>query len=478
MRHTGVAACWLVVVLLAAGAVVPAGALPENTPHTGASSLGWNDILTPNILFATLILLGFSAFFSASEVAFYSLHQIRLRSMRQSPHMLDRLAARLMDHPGSLLTSILMGNCIVNVLLGVVLAVRVEELFRDVLLPPQVASPVVSYVIAVTICTAVLVFFGEITPKLIVVHRSESFARFAAVPIYLIDRALTPVRHGLLLFIGFVFRVTRFSKVRPAPFMTDAEFKSILSEGEATGVIEEDERQMIQGILEFGDVMLREILVPRPDMIALKETASVGEALALFREHEFSRIPVYKDDMDSIAGLLYAKDLLPQVDQGILDEPIRPLLRPVHFVPETMSVADFLKTVQRLRTHLAIVVDEFGGTEGLVTMQDALREVVGDVGEEEEAPSSQEIKPGVYRIEGGFPLDELEELAGVPVEDEEHTTVAGFLMEQTEKILEVGDELEHKGVRYTVEEMDGKRVSRLVVHVPLEEDGEKREEEG
>ncbi len=439
----------------------------DATAGAPPATADWHEVLTPTVLSLSVLFLLASAFFSGSEVAFYSLHRVRLRAMAESSSLLDRLAAGLMEHPGGLLTSILMSNCIVNVLLGVVLGARVERLFAEVLLPSSVAHPVLSYAIAVALTTGVLVFFGEITPKLLVVRIGEGFVRYATLPIFLVHNALVPVRVGLIQFVGFIFRVTRFSDVRPAPFMTDDEFKALLSEGEASGIIEEDERQMIQGILEFGDVRVKDILVPRPDMVAVPDDISVEEALTVFREHEYSRIPVYHDDLDKIEGVLYAKDLLPHAVPAELGRPIRQFVRKPHFVPETMSVADFMKTAQRLRTHMAIAVDEFGGTEGLVTLHDALREVVGDIGEDEEDDYVvTEVSEGVYRVEGGFPLDNLEETIGLHVENGEHTTVAGLIMEHTNKPLEVGDQVEYDGVVYRVEEMEDKRVEQVSIEVP------------
>ena len=430
----------------------------------------WREIFPPWVIITALTLLAFSAFFSSCEVAFFSLDPLRLRSMREGKNVLDRFAAGLMEHPGNLLTSILMGNSIVNVLLGVVLASRVYLLFADTF----GRDPVIAFVFATAISTAVLVFFGEITPKLFVVRRAARYARYAALPIFLIGFPLSPIRKVILVFVAFLFRVTRFSKVRSVPFMTDEEFMSLLSESEASGAIEKDEREMIQGILEFTDATVGEILAPRPDMIVLEQGASIASALALVREHEVARIPVYKESLDQITGILYAKDLLSSLEQGGLDRPIDGLLHKVHFVPETMRVAEFMKSTQRLRTHLAIVVDEYGGTEGLVTLHDALREVVGELceaGEDEPCPYV-ELQEGAYRVEGGFAIDELEELLGISIDDEEHNTVAGFLMEKSEKILETGDEVEHRGVRYTVEEVDGKRVEKVRIRVlpPTEED--------
>lgn len=440
------------------------GWIEDSTAAAQTDASSQVSIFTLSVVAFVVVLLMFSAFFSACEVAFFSLHQLSIRGMGESSRVLDRLAAKMLKHPGDLLTSILMGNSIVNVLLGVVLATRVEEYLSRYYFPE---NELIAYMMAVVVGTGVLVFFGEIMPKLVVVRRGALFAQYASVPLYIVDKMLLPIRKGVIKFIGFLFRVTRFSEVKPAPFMTDDEFLSLLSEGEATGAIERGEREMIEGILEFGDVTVREILVPRPDMVALSESSTVGDALVLLREHEFSRMPAYKDNIDKISGVLYAKDMLPCVDEGTLDAPILPLLRKPHYVPETMSVADFIRTSQRLRTHLAIVADEYGGTEGLVTLQDALRKIVGDVGEEEgsEEEVATMVSPGVFRVSGSFPLDELEGLTGVPVNDEEHMTVAGFLMTKSDKILEVGDLVEHGGVLFAIEAVDGKRVSNVRIQV-------------
>jgi CBS domain containing-hemolysin-like protein len=471
-----VTALWVIVAMIGLDILGDAGIASAQEELSNDMGLRtptpWNEVFTLNVLVKSAFLLAFSAFFSASEVAYFSLHKLQLRTMRQGAKRLDRMAGRLMEHPGNLLTTILMGNCIVNVLLSITFAVPVERLFKETF---QLGA-VLGYVMAVVITTTVLVIFGEVAPKLIVVRMSEPYARYSAMPLFFIDRGLNPVRRLLILFTGLLFRLTHFSDVKPAPFMTDEEFMVLLSDSEAAGAIEEDERAMIQGILEFGDATVREILVPRPDITAIQEEATVGEALELLREHERSRMPVYGENLDKITGVLYAKDLLTAVEEGDLSLPVLPMLRKVHYVPETMTVSDFLKMAQRLRTHVAIVVDEYGGTEGLVTLQDALREVVGDIGEEheDEVATSVEGQQGVYDVEGGFPLDELEELTGVPVPNDEHTTIAGFMMEQTDKILEDGDRISFGGVDYSVEEMDGKRVSRIRIQIPSQ-DGSKDE---
>lgn len=420
-------------------------------------------VLTPNVLVASLILLLLSGFFSACETAYFSLNRVSLGKMRDSGDVLPMLAAKLMEHPGKLLASLLTGNTITNILLGVVLAGPSEEFFEKCLLLPATAS----FACALVSVTALVVFLGEIVPKVSVARSSEGFAAAVAAPLIAMDLVLAPLRDLALFLTGIFFKVTGLSKVAAAPYITDDEFLTVLHEGEASGAIERGERQMIQGILEFSEVMLKEVLVPRPDMVTLPQTATIAEAVALFREQEYARMPVYGENLDNIVGILYAKDLLLHAEGPEAEQPITPLLRKAHFVPETMTVAGFVKMAQRLRTHMAIVVDEYGGTEGLITLQDALREVVGDIGDdvEETAPGYTKLQEGVYRVDGSLSLHELEELTGMPFEDEEHTTVAGFLMDKTDKIPQVGDKIAHSGVQFTVERVEGKRVAQVRLQV-------------
>ncbi|HDP35633.1 MAG TPA: HlyC/CorC family transporter [Candidatus Hydrogenedentes bacterium] len=443
--------------------VYRAAALQSPVEQGGNAAAGgvvpWYTILTPAIIFCSIVLAGFSFFFSASEVAFLSLNKVQLRAMRESTHLMPGLIARLMRRPGSLLTTILMGNNIVNVLLSITFAAPVAETFNRSL----AFSATQSYAASITITTGALLFFCEILPKVFAARRPRTFAMIAAMPLFLVDILMAPLRSAAMTLVSFLFRITRLSQVPPAPFLTDDEFISLLSDGEASGVIEEDERQMIQGILEFSDATVREILSPRPDIVAVKESATVGEALEVVREHEFARMPVYKEDLDHIIGILYAKDLLSVTELGDLDKPVTQFMRKPHFVPETMNVADFVTMAQRLRIHIAIVVDEYGGTEGLVTLQDALREVVGDIGEEDDVdrPAFVELAENTYRFAGNFPLDEFEEIMGMHTDDEEHTTVGGFLMAQSDRILEPGDELEYNGVYFKIEEVNEKRIARV-----------------
>lgn len=427
----------------------------------GTIPVAWYKIMTPGIWGLTLVLAGVSAFFSASEVGFLSLNKVELRAFSNSDSWLYRLIAHLLKRPGSLLTTILMGNTIVNASLSIVLAGPLAEVFRQSLRLPLAESITLSVILT----TATLVFFCEVLPKVFATIRPKTLTVAAVVPLFLIDRLLAPLRYLAVSLVGFIFKVTRLSQVAPAPFLTDDEFITLVSEVEASGILKEEERHMIEGILEFNDVTLDEILVPRPDIVAVREEATAEEAIKTVQEHEYSRMPVYQENLDHIAGILYAKDLLSVIEAGDLKKSVTAYMRRPHFVPVTMSVADFVKTAQRLHIHIAIVVDEFGGTEGLVTLQDALREVVGDIGEEddEEDLLFNPVEEGVWLIAGNYPLDEFEKQMSISSGDEEHTTIGGFLMALADKILEPGDELEYSGLHFSIQEVNRKRATRLLV---------------
>lgn len=421
------------------------------------------DYLHPAILATILVLLALSGFFSGSETAFFSIHRLRLRAMREESSVSSRVVSTMMEHPGRLLTTILVGNMLINVLISILLGTRVEHTLSAFFGWPDP----VPYVVAVTLVTLVLVFFGEILPKIFAVRVSESFARTVAFPLLSADRVLAPIRDGCIWLTNLLFRVTRFHSLRAAPFITDEEFRSVFSGPEAKGVIEKDDLDMIQGILESSDMHLKEVLTPRPDVVALPEDASVAEALQLLREHEYSRVPVYEDDLDHVKGILVAKDMLPSLRKGELDRKVKKIIRPAHYVPQTMTIHQFVKEAQRRRSHLAIVVDEYGGTAGIVTLEDAMEEVVGDILDEQDQEEQEyvQLDASTYRVEGSMQLDELSSLINVPVQDEEHETVAGFIMAKSDKIPEIGDTVEFSGVSFTVEQCDGRRVEWIRVHV-------------
>jgi len=417
-------------------------------------------IFSPAILVAIVVLLGVSAFFSAVEVAFFSLHRVRLRAMAAERGVIGRIITSLMRHPAQLLSTILIGNMTTNIVIGVLLPARLE-----LLLESAGVGTIAANVITVLIATVLVLFVSEITPKVLAVSLAEPLARISAVPVLIIDWVLAPARWASMRVTELLFRITRFNDIPLAPFMTDEEIISVLADSEGHGVIQEKEGQMIQAIIESGDAQLREILVPRHEIVAIERSANVGQALELVRRHSFSRMPVYQDDLDHITGVIVAKDLLPYIVRGELERPIGPLARRASFVPETMTIREFIRYSQRKHMHLSIAVDEYGGTEGLVTLDDALEEVVGDIHDAATVNGKRykRLAKGSYRIEGTMPLGDLNRLIGVDFESTAHETAAGYFMHELGRIPARGDAIERDGVLFTVEEVQGKRVSALRV---------------
>lgn len=425
-----------------------------------------------HILVLAFCLLCASAFFSATEMAFFAIRGTQLKSMQNSSYFRDKLIARLMVSPPDLLTSILMGNAIVNIGLSIAFGSRLEKYIITQLLPTSIASPLISYTLACLLSTFLLIFGGEVTPKLLASRYVESYARSVVFLVYVIHTLFTPIRKLLLSSIGITFRITRFSSIPPSPWVTDDELKLLVQEEGLSDVIAEDERKMIRGILEFRDEPVKRILVPRTEIIAIPDDATVAEAWEIFCEHEYSRMPIYQENLDHIVGILYAKDLLDYVEKKLWKQPVRPIGRKAHFIPDTMAISESIKTAQKLNTHLAIVVDEYGGTAGLVTLHDALSAVVGEISddESEEEILYSKISEDEYILNGKMPISELEEIIHVSLDDPEHTTIAGYLLKQNENLMNQGDTLLVGPLQFTVEKMDGKRIAR--VRLKIEKAGE------
>ncbi len=453
------------VIAVSAALAVLYGAPWAQSPEiaTGASVPhgSFRTFFGPGVIVGLVVLLALSGFFSAVEVAFFSLHRVRLRALAAEEGVIGRVITGLMRHPAQLLSTILIGNMTTNIIIGVLLPPRLEDYLESVTGLGTIASSIITVMVA----TVLVLFVSEITPKVLAVSVAEPLARISALPMLIMDWCFAPARWASMRFTELLFRITRFNDIPPAPFMTDEEIISVLADSEGHGVIEEVEGQMIQAILASGNAQLREILVPRHEIIAIDRSAHVGQAIELFRRHAFSRMPVFQDDLDHITGVIVAKDLLPYVVRGELDRPIGPLARRASFVPETMTIREFIRYSQRKHMHLSIAVDEYGGTEGLVTLDDALEEVVGDIRDAATVNGKRykRLAKGCYRVEGTMPLDDLSRLLGVEFESTTHETTAGFFMDHLGRIPQPGDIVERDGVLFTVEEVQGKRASALRV---------------
>jgi magnesium and cobalt exporter, CNNM family len=288
---------------------------------------------------------------------------------------------------------------------------------------------------------------------------------------------LLPVIRPFLPLMAFaadpfhkLFDRTRRKEQAPENGEQDAEedigddIQALIDVGEAEGILEEEEGELIQSIIEFGDTRVSEVMTPRPDIVAITESATVREARDIMIESKYSRLPVYRDQIDNVEGLIYVRDLLQLLAEGKKDEPIAGLLRPVYFVPETKPVADLLEEMQKAHVQLSIVIDEYGGVAGLVTVEDILEEIVGEIEDEDIGGEEEEIvesRDGAYEVLGSTEIGKIERLFGVEIEDDDFTTIAGLVINESGKVPRSGEHLTFRGLDVEVLEADERRIGRL-----------------
>ncbi|MGM9864975.1 MAG: gliding motility-associated protein GldE [Muribaculaceae bacterium] len=360
-----------------------------------------------------------SGFISGSEIAFFSLDKSDLDDMEDTPG--GEKAFRLMQKPERLLATILIANNLVNVTIVVLTNFALGPVFDGM-------PPILSFILQTIILTFLILLFGEILPKLYASNYPEKWVRFATPGVVLISTVLSPLSRLLVSSTSIVKRVVT---EQPRAVTTD----DLSTALEITDVAQGDDKQILQGILEFGDTSASEIMTPRIDMTDIADTLTFDEVMTIVNDSGYARIPVYKDTEDTIVGILYSRDLLPYVSHRSDDFDWRTLLREPYFVPESRRIDDLLEDFRRRHQHLAIVVDEYGGTQGLVTMEDVLEEIVGDINDEydDEPETWKRLPDNTFIFEGKTLLTDFfrvtdldpEEYAPVTADAE---TLAGMLL--------------------------------------------------
>ena len=360
-----------------------------------------------------------SGFVSGSEIAFFSLDKSDLDDIEDTPG--GEKAFRLMQKPERLLATILIANNLVNVTIVVLTNFALGPVFDGM-------PPILSFILQTIILTFLILLFGEILPKLYASNYPEKWVRFATPGVVLISTVLSPLSRLLVSSTSIVKRVVT---EQPRAITTD----DLSTALEITDVAQGDDKQILQGILEFGDTSASEIMTPRIDMTDIADTLTFDEVMTIVNDSGYARIPVYKDTEDTIVGILYSRDLLPYVSHRSDDFDWRTLLREPYFVPESRRIDDLLEDFRRRHQHLAIVVDEYGGTQGLVTMEDVLEEIVGDINDEydDEPETWKRLPDNTFIFEGKTLLTDFfrvtdldpEEYAPVTADAE---TLAGMLL--------------------------------------------------
>ncbi len=396
-----------------------------------------------------LFLLFFSAFFSGSETALLSLNKIRIKKLAREGNKNAIIVEELINNPETLLATILVGNNIVNIAAASIATAIAIEFFGSK-----------GIGIATGVLTFVILVFGEITPKSISAENAERISLLVAKPIKFFIKFFSPLVYILTLITG---PVTKRSGKRRV-MITEDEIRLLVEMGEKEGVIEKEEKEMIKGVFEVGDMVAKEVMIPRVDMVCIEVNESIDEALKLIRETGFSRIPVYEGNRDNIVGILYAKDIIRHLNKKIK---IKDIMRPPFFIPETKSLRELLREMQKLKLHMAIVVDEYGGTAGLVTLEDIIEEIVGEIMDEvdEEEELIRRIDENTWLVNARARIEEVNEILNLEIPEDEFETIGGFVFNKLGKIPKIGDYIEIDGVKITVEKMKDKRIRKVRITV-------------
>jgi magnesium and cobalt exporter, CNNM family len=321
-----------------------------------------------------------------------------------------------------------------------------------------------------------ILFFviAEIGPRNYAVQRTEQAALLGARPVFLLGKIFGPLGRLLVLVANVLLSPLPGRALRRGPFVSDEEMRHEAEGEEEEEDIEEEERELIHSIFEFGDTIVREVMVPRPDMVTIAADADLEAALAMITQVGYSRIPIYEGDTDNIVGVLYAKDLLKRGSEVPSDKPVRSLGRAPLFVPEQKKVAELLREMQHQRVHMAIVIDEYGGTAGLVTIEDVIEEIVGEIVDEydQEEPLVEPIDENTLRVDAKMAIDEVNELLGADLPHEEWDTVGGLVFGLTGRVPLVGETVRFDSLEFRTERVSGRRIQKVVISRRAETPGE------
>lgn len=406
------------------------------------------------IILLVVLLFG-SAFFSASETALMSLSKIRLRHLEDAGVKNAELVNKLLEHPNRLLGAILVGNNLVNI--------GASALATSIIMKLTGASGVLWATLTMTV---LILIFGEITPKSLAALHSEKWALFLGPFLKLVVIILTPVTRIVTFITDGLIRLTGNDPKEARPFITAEELRTILTVSQEEGVLEGDESKMISNVFDFGDSQAKDAMTTRTDMIVVDEKTSFDDVVELFRAEQYSRIPVYQDTIDDIIGVLYIKDMiLNQVTRENFN--ILELMREPYFTYEFKKTKELFEDMRDKRIPIAIVLDEYGGTSGIVTMEDLVEEIVGDISDEYDIQDMEiiEIRENEYVVDGSTRIDDVNETLGTDIQSEDFDSIGGYVLGEIGDLPYEGEIIEKDGITFKAEKVDKNRIERLRIHI-------------
>jgi putative hemolysin len=408
---------------------------------------------------AVLILL--NAFFVAAEYGLVTARRTRIIELHHQGNRRARDVLRITSDPPRFIAAMQLGVTLTSLAIGALGEQALSEAFK-----PLMAS-FLAIALAYLLLTFVHVVIGELVPKGIALGHSEGTALAVAAPVRAFFTTFAPLVWVLRRSTEFVLKT--FGLEPPGAevdAMSEAELRMLLTRSTEQGEIEQEERGMIEKVFDFADKDAADVMVPRPEVVAISITLPPQEALAAVIDSPYTRYPVYRETLDDVVGILHVRDLFSAVyEKGLPEVHLEELLRPAHIVPETKDLASLMQEFRRTSTHFAIVVDEYGAMAGIATLEDLIEEIVGEIEDEFDVSEVQieQIDEDTYRISGMFPIDEFNERFGTDLPDEDFHTVGGYVFGQLGRAAEPGDDVSWNGVRFDVLEVDGNRIERIGV---------------
>lgn len=414
-------------------------------------------------LITLAVLLIISAFFSGSEVSLFSLDQKKIKDLQKDKGITSRYIVNLLEFPRRLLITILLGNNFVNVaasIIGVTLALDVAEYYQI-----DIEIALLSQIVVLTI---LILLIGEITPKVWASKNPLKFSRVISLPLYWVGVLIYPISKTLTEILKLFSSKFEIGKTKSA--ISTYELTDLAELSVEKGTIEEDEQELISGLVSFKTVTVREVMTPRVDITSVSIDTSFDELLKIIVESGHSRIPLYEDNLDNILGIIYAKDLLPYVNKSESVKQnitLKNLVRETIFIPETKFISELMHEFQSKNLHLGIVVDEYGGTSGLVSLEDILEEIVGEIRDEYDNEEEEiiELSKNKFLVLGKTSIVLIEELFNYnfSTDDEDYDTVGGFIFNHAGTIPEVNFQFDYNDFRFTVKEVVNNRINKIEI---------------
>jgi len=412
------------------------------------------------VLYVVFLIL--SGIFSGSEVSLFSIDKRKLKETSKKANLELDYIFQLLETPKRLLVTILIGNTISNVamaIIGVDLAIQYASYFH-------ISQSIVIFV-QIILTTIIILLFGEVTPKIIASKNPVKFAKFISIPIYWISVILYPIAKIITDFLKLISSKISFSSSKSA--IVYNELHDLAEMSAEKGTIEENEHEIINGLVNFRTVLAREAMTPRVDIVAIPIEADYRQVLQIITDAGYSRYPLYKENLDDIIGTIYAKDLLPYIHDENLQKnlSLKNIARKALFIPETKKINELLHLFQESKLHIGIVVDEYGGTSGLISLEDVLEEIVGEIRDEydQEENVYTKVDENKYLVLGKMKIDELNELISNDFSsaNDEYDTVGGFIFSHTGSIPKDGYTFEKNGFKFFVKDVINKRINKVLI---------------